>query len=68
MSHGVGGRRGSDPTLLWLWYRPPAVASIQPLVWEAPCAASVALKSKKKKKKKKRRGQKKKKTRKGAEF
>ena len=48
MSCGVGHRRGSDPALLWLWRRPVATAPIQPLAWELPYAASVALKSKKK--------------------
>ena len=37
----------SDPALLWLGYRPMAVAPIQPLVWELPYAMDVALKSKK---------------------
>ena len=47
MSCGVGRRRGSDPTLLWLWRRPVATAPIGPLAWEPPCATGVALKSKK---------------------
>ena len=38
----------SDPLLLWLWYRPAAVAPIQPLAWELPYADGAALKSKKK--------------------
>ena len=38
--------------LLWLWYRPAAVASIQPLAWESLYVAGAALKSKKRKKKK----------------
>ena len=46
MSCGVGGRLGWDPVLLWLWCRPPAVALIQPLAWESPYAADVALKNK----------------------
>ena len=50
MSCGVGLRRGSDPALLWLWYRPAAVVSTQPLAWELLYATGVALKSKKKKK------------------
>ena len=54
MSCSVGHRRGSDPTLLWLWRRPVAVALIGPLAWEPPYAAGEPLKSKKKKKKKKR--------------
>ena len=37
-----------DPVLLWLWYRPAAVAPIRPLAWELPNATSAALKSKKK--------------------
>ena len=45
MSCGVGGRRGWDPTWLWL----AAVAPIGPLVWEPPYAACAILKSKKKK-------------------
>ena len=48
MSCGVGHRCGSDPVLLWLWYRPAAVAPIRPLAWELPNATSAALKSKKK--------------------
>ena len=39
----------SDSELLCLWCRPAATALIQPLAWESPCAASVALNSKKKK-------------------
>ena len=46
MSHGVGHRRGSDPTLQWLWHRPAAAALIQPLAWELPYATGTALKSK----------------------
>ena len=49
MSCGVGGRSGSDPELLW--HRLAAAAPIQPLAWELPSAAGVALKIKKKKKK-----------------
>ena len=45
MSYGVGCRCGLDLALLWLWYRPTAVAPIRPLAWEAPHAASVVLKS-----------------------
>ena len=50
MSCGVGQRQSSDPTLLWLWCSPAALAPIQPLAWELPYAMSVALKRKKKKK------------------
>ena len=55
MSCGVGCRCGSDPTLLWLWRRPVAVALIQPLAWESSYAASAVLKSQKKKKSKRKR-------------
>ena len=37
--------------LLGLWCRPTAVAPIQPLDWELPCASGAALKRKKEKKK-----------------
>ena len=53
MSCGVARRCGSDPTLLWLWYRPAAIAPIGPLVWEPPYASGAALEKAKKKKKKK---------------
>ena len=43
MSCGVGHRRGSDPTLLWLWRGLVAIAPIQPLAWEPPYAAGAAL-------------------------
>ena len=43
MSFGVGCRRGSDPTLLWLWCRPVATAPIRPLAWEPPHAMGAAL-------------------------
>ena len=43
-----------DPALLWLWYRPAAVAPIRPLAWEPPYATDVALKRQKTKKKKKK--------------
>ena len=43
MSRGVVCRCGSDLALLWLWYRPAAIAPIQPLAWEAPYAAGAAL-------------------------
>ena len=42
MSCGVGHRRGLDPALLWLWYRPAATAPITPLAWEPPYAAGAA--------------------------
>ena len=47
MSCGVGRRPSSDLVLLWLWRA--AVALFQPLAWEHPYAAGVALKSNKKK-------------------
>ena len=52
MSCGVGHRHGTDPTLLWLWRRPAAVAPIRLLAWELPYAAGVALKRQKNKQKK----------------
>ena len=52
MSCGVGRRRGLYPKLLWLWHRPVATASIQPLAWEPPCSAGAALEKAKKTKKK----------------
>ena len=59
VSCAVGHRRGSDPTLLWLWRRLVATDLIQPLAWELSYAAGIALKSKKKKKKKRKRKRKK---------
>ena len=47
MSCGVGHSRGSDPELLWLWYRLAATAPIGPLAWVPPYAAGVALKRQK---------------------
>ena len=52
MNCGVGRRRGSDLTLLWLWRRLEATAPIRPLAWELPYAAGVAIKGQKTKKKK----------------
>ena len=46
MTCGVGHRHSLDPALLWLWYRPAAVAMIRPLAWEPPYAIGVAIKSK----------------------
>ena len=51
MSCGVGGRRGWDPALLWLWCRPAAEAEISPLAWEPLYAMREALKNKKQTKK-----------------
>ena len=56
VSYGVDARRGSDPTLLWLWCRPAAVAPIRPLAWELPYASGAALKSKQTNKSKRVRG------------
>ena len=42
-------QRVKDPALLWLWCRPMTTALIQPLAWEPPYAAGVALKRLKKK-------------------
>ena len=36
----------SNPMLLWLWCRPAAIASVQPLAWEFPYAASTIVKRK----------------------
>ena len=47
MSCGVGHRCSSDPTLLWLWYRPAAVALIPLLAWELPYAGGATLKTQK---------------------
>ena len=44
MNSGVGRRHGSDPMLLWLWWRPAGVAPIRPLAWEPPYAVGAALK------------------------
>ena len=54
MSCGVGLRHSLNLTLLWLWYRLVATALIQPLAWEPPRAAGVALKKAKKRKKRER--------------
>ena len=43
-----------DPSLMWLWCRPAAVALIGPLAWEPPYAAGVALKGQKTKKERKK--------------
>ena len=43
MSCGVGHRRGLDLLLLWPWHRLVAIALLQPLAWEPPYAAGVAL-------------------------
>ena len=43
----IGHGYGSEPALLWLWYRPAAAAPIQTLAWELPYVAGVALKRRK---------------------
>ena len=48
MSCGVGHRQGLDLVLMWMWHRLAAVAPIQPLAWERPCAMCAALKRQKK--------------------
>ena len=59
MNYGVGHRRGSDPTLLWLWHRPASTALIIPLAWEPPYAKGAALEKAKRQKKKKKKKKKK---------
>ena len=51
VSGGVGRRCSLDFVLLWLWYRPAAIALIQPLAQELPYAIGVALRKKKRKRK-----------------
>ena len=48
MSCYVSHRGGLDPTLLWLWCRLAAIASIRLLAWELPYDSGAALKRKKK--------------------
>ena len=48
MSCGVGHRRSSDPSLLWLLCWPAATAPIRPLAWEPPYAMGAALEKAKK--------------------
>ena len=55
MTCGIGHRHSSDPALLWLWYRPAAVALIGSLVWEHPYASGAALKRKKKRERERER-------------
>ena len=50
MSCDVGRKSGSDPALLWLWYRPAAVALNRPLAWEYAAGAALKIKEKKKEK------------------
>ena len=46
MNFSVGHRRGSDPALLWLWYRPAAIAMVCLLAWESLYAGIQPLKRK----------------------
>ena len=48
VSCGVGHRRGSDPTLLWLRCELATVAPTGPQAWEPPYPEGVALKEKNK--------------------
>ena len=50
MRYGVGCRLGSDPTLLWLWYRLEATADWTPTLGTSPCLGCSPAKDKKKKK------------------
>ena len=50
ISCGVGHRSSLDPTFLWLWCRPGAIAPIQSLAWELTYAKAAAVKRQKKKK------------------
>ena len=55
VSCGVSCRRDSDPVLQWLWCRPAAIVTIQPLAWESPHAAGMVLKRQKTEKKKEKK-------------
>ena len=46
MSCDVGRKLGSDLMLLWVWWRPAAVAPIGSLAWEPPYGTFAALKTK----------------------
>ena len=50
MSCGVDRRCGSDPALLWLWWRLAATAQIGSLAWEPPYTAGAALERQKEQK------------------
>ena len=49
VSCGVGLRHGSDPSMLWLWCRPAAIALIRPLTGNFHMLQVWPLKGKKKK-------------------
>ena len=53
VSCGVGHKCSLDPTLLWLWRRPAAMAPMRPLAWEPPYATGVAQENAKRQKIKK---------------
>ena len=53
MSCGADCRRGSDPALLWLWYRTAATALIRPIAWEPRYAVGAVQEMAKKTKEKK---------------
>ena len=57
MSCVVEHRRGLDPVLLWLWFRPMAIAPIRLLAWERPHAAGAAQEKAKRQKKKNKKEQ-----------
>ena len=48
----MGCRRGSDPSLLWLWHRLEAMALIRSLAWKPTYAVGAALGKAKRQKKK----------------
>jgi len=52
VSYSAVLRCGLDLVLLWLWYRPAAVAPNRALVWELPYASGMVLKEKKEERKK----------------
>ena len=37
--------KNDDSDLMWLWCRPVAIALIQPLAWEPPCAVGAKKKN-----------------------
>lgn len=59
VSCGVGGRRGLELVLMWLWCKPAATAPIWSLAWEPPYTAGAALKRPKQKTKNKKKKNKK---------
>ena len=55
MNCGVDYRCGSDPTLLWLWWKPVATDLIRPPAWEPPYAMGATLEKGKKEKRQKKK-------------